>query len=257
MSPRPPIVLSIGGHDPSGGAGIQADIEAIVAQGAWVQTAITALTIQDSCGLRRTMPVPARDLGEQIALLLADARIPVLKVGMVADLDQVEVIAGAIGDRLLIWDPVLAPSRGRTFMDDTLRSALLRELLPRTTLITPNSPEARRLTGHEDLDDCAAALQALGCRNVLVTGGHEPGARIRHRLYLADGARRESTWPRLPGEYHGSGCTLAAAIAARMALGEGVGEAVDGALAYTWQALQRARRLGRCQYSPDRLHAWR
>ena len=138
-----------------------------------------------------------------------------------------------------------------------LRQLVLRgALLPLTTVLTPNSLEARRLVGaapDADLRDCARQLTTLGCKYVLLTGTHEEGTEVVNTLYDASGLVREDRWQRLPGSYHGSGCTLAAALAANLARGLEIGDAVYEAQDYTWQALSHAFRPGMGQYLPDRL----
>jgi len=151
-----------------------------------------------------------------------------------------------------VLDPVLASGRGDPLTD----AASLHVLLPRTTVLTPNSVEARRLVAAgpaAPLADCARALLDLGCAHVLITGTHEDGDPIVNTLYGANGVLREDRWPRLPGEYHGSGCTLASALATQLALGSDVGEAARAAQAYTWKTLEAGLRLGRGQAIPDRF----
>jgi len=130
------------------------------------------------------------------------------------------------------------------------------QLLPRTTLVTPNSLEARSLAYSDGpLDTCAAHLLELGCGAVLITGTHEPGQQVTNRLYRRNAPPDESLWPRLPGSYHGSGCTLASAITARLALGEDLVTATTNAQEYTWRTLAGGLHTGRCQTIPDRLFA--
>jgi len=151
---------------------------------------------------------------------------------------------------------VLASGRGDALSDDETVRALRSALLPLTTVLTPNSLEVRRLAlaaPDAGLADCARALTGLGCKYVLVTGTHEPGARVVNTLYGAGGLLREDRWPRLAGEYHGSGCTLASAIAAFLARGQAMEDAVKEAQAYTWKTLEAGFQPGRGQHLPDRL----
>jgi hydroxymethylpyrimidine/phosphomethylpyrimidine kinase len=253
----PPTVLCIGGHDPSGGAGIIADAEAVRAAGAFALTVITALTDQDTAGLRRVFPQPAEQIEEQCRSLIADGRPAAIKLGLIGDIRLVSVLA-ALCDaypRLpVVLDPVLASGAGQSVADSALIQAILTALVPRATLVTPNVPEARRLGGSADTATCARTLRVLGAHWVLVTGTHEESAEVTNRLYGDEGELAE-TWPRLPGEYHGSGCTLASAVAARLALGFTMPAAVAAAQTYTWNSLARAWRTGRGQLTPNRLFA--
>ncbi len=253
---HPPIVLAIGGHDPVGGAGIQADIEAITAQGCHAATAVTCLTVQDTRNVRRLAPVDPELLAQQVEAVLADLPVAAIKIGLIGD--------AAIGRRLaelldrqpgvpVVLDPVLAAGGGAALSDEELRHVLLKKLLPHTDVLTPNSREARDLAGTTPLDDCARILLEAGCRQVLITGGHEQGAQVINGLYDPEGLRASWAWERLPGEYHGSGCTLAAAIAALLSRGLEPKVAAQAAQEYTWQALAHGYRLGRGQLLPNRL----
>jgi hydroxymethylpyrimidine/phosphomethylpyrimidine kinase len=160
----------------------------------------------------------------------------------------------------LVLDPVLASGRGDVLVDDEMVDAMLRLLLPQTTVLTPNSLEARRLALDEDnesdqptLAECARRLLEAGCEYVLITGTHENTTQVENVLYGRHGVVRTDKWPRLPGSYHGSGCTLASAIAANLAIGLDVAEAVRDAQEYTWQTLSSGFRPGMGQYIPDRF----
>jgi hydroxymethylpyrimidine/phosphomethylpyrimidine kinase len=255
---RVPAVLCAAGHDPGGGAGIIADAEAIRAAGAHPLSVVTCLTAQDSCGLRRLWPQPRAQVDEQCRLLLADARVTAIKIGLLGDTALVRTLIDVIQDHPdlpVVLDPVLATGAGQSVADAALCNQLRHRLIPAVTLLTPNVPEAQTLSGATAPDDCASRLLRLGCLWVLITGTHAPGELVTNRLYGRDGSRASWDWPRLPGEYHGSGCTLASAIAGRLALGQGVPQAVAEAQSYTWETLSRARRTGRCQLTPDRLFA--
>jgi len=158
----------------------------------------------------------------------------------------------------LILDPVLASGRGDELATDEMTHALRELLLPQTTIVTPNSLEVRRLAEAEDDEDlsleaCAMRLIDAGCEYVLVTGTHENTPQVINTLYAKSGVVRTDTWPRLPGTYHGSGCTLASAIAAMLANGLDLTDAVREAQDYTWHTLQKAYRPGMGQHLPDRL----
>lgn len=256
---RIPIVLSISGHDPGGGAGVQADIEAIAANGCHACSVITCLTEQDTCDVRILLPQPPTQVLSQARVLLADSPVSAIKIGLLGEAG----IAHSLADLLdqhpeipAVLDPVLASGTGTSLARQELVQTIREQLLPRTALVTPNSLEARSLThGDGPLDSCAANLLELGCGAVLITGTHEPGPQVANRLYRRNTLPHESLWPRLPGSYHGSGCTLASAITARLALGEDLVTATTKAQEYTWRTLARGLRTGRCQAIPDRLFA--
>ncbi len=257
-----PLVLAIGGHDPSGGAGIQADLEAVAAQGLHALTLITCLTSQDSCNLRSLHPVSPDLLTRQAALLLADSPIAAFKIGLLGSAEIARSVAEIVAGNPhipVVFDPVLAAGGGTDLAGDDLLATIRNRLLPLCHLITPNIPEAQRLSerpGEADPDACAHRLIELGARAVLITGTHDPqqAATITHRLYRPDLPLLSSEWPRLNGDYHGSGCTLAASIAAGLASGKPLDQAVGQALEYTWESLRQAFRSGQCQLTPDRLY---
>ncbi len=254
---RPPTVLCIGGHDPSGGAGITADAEAVRAAGAFALTVITALTDQDTCGLRRLYPQAPEQVQAQCQTLMADGVPGAIKIGLIGDASLVPTLCELIDAHPglpVVLDPVLAAGAGQPLADAALVEALRAKLLSRTTLVTPNLPEALRLSGTAEPVDGARRLLTTGCPWVLVTGTHANSEEVTNRLYGMDGQEHAQTWPRLPGEYHGSGCTLASAIAARLALGMAMPTAVAAAQTYTWNSLARAWSTGRCQLTPNRLY---
>lgn len=258
LSDAPPAVLCAGGHDPSGGAGLIADAEAVRAAGGHAIGLVTCLTNQDSQGLRGLYPQPPARFEEQWRTLTADSPIAAIKIGLIGTASLARTLVRLIGeqaDRPIVLDPVLATGAGDPVADHALVETLQRKLIGATTLITPNWPEARTLADAATPDACAARLLARGCRWVLITGTHADGPEVINRLYGRDGHRQSWGWPRLSGEYHGSGCTLASAIAARLAAGQELVDAVAEAQAYTWQALARARRTGRGQLTPNRLFA--
>lgn len=239
-----PVVLCFSGLDPSGGAGLQADIEAIAALGGHAAVVCTALTVQDSqrvYGFEAVSPALVRQQAEAV---LADLPVAAIKLGMLGSGAIADVIAGLLAAHPalpVVLDPVLAANSGGNLADDDLAQALFR-LFPRATLVTPNTVEARRLSGTDDLDAAVQALLALGAVQVLLKGGHEPGTEILNRLYSARGLQSESRCPRLHGEYHGSGCTLASAIAAGLAAGLPLQAAITRAEAFVATALARADR---------------
>ena len=256
-----PPVLVFAASDPSCGAGLQADLLTLAALGCQPLTALSAITVQDSRGVSAVQPVAPDLLVRQAAALLADMPVAAFKVGVLATADNIHALAdlaAAHPQVPLVLDPVLASGRGDALTDEKARAALCQALLPRATVITPNTLEARRLAGNAlpadaPLAEVAAWLMARGARHVLLTGSHEATPEVEHVLWGAEGVLHRGVWPRLPGEYHGSGCTLASAIAAGLAHGRPLVEAVAAAEAYTWQSLAAATRPGHGQHFPDRL----
>lgn len=253
-----PVVLAVSGADPSGGAGIQADIEALASMGCHAVPIVTALTVQntrEAIGYQATDPALIEN---QLALLCGELRIAACKIGMIASAAIAEAVRRLLAvhpEIPVVLDPVLAAGSGGTLSDDATRQALLRELIPLATLITPNSVEARRLVPHaETLDDCARELLALGAEFVLITGAHEDTPLVINSLY-GDGRLIESwSWERLPGSYHGSGCTLAAAIAGLLACDMRPEDAVREAQEYTWESLRQSYSISSDgQRVPNRL----
>jgi hydroxymethylpyrimidine/phosphomethylpyrimidine kinase len=249
MSSSPPVVLTFAASDPTGGAGLQADILAIAAMGCHPISVVTALTVQDTSGVSGMRAVEAGLVVEQARCVLADIPVAAFKTGVLASPENVRAIAALLAEYPevpLVVDPVLASGRGNALASDEVLLAMKEKIMPLATVATPNSIEAQRLGG-------AQRLLELGCRFVLVTGTHADTAEVINTLYGAGGVAREDRWQRLPGSYHGSGCTLASAIAASMAKGNNVKEAVGLAQEYTWKALAAGFRPGAGQFIPDRL----
>ena len=190
-------------------------------------------------------------------MVLADSDVGALKIGLLGSSRTVRVLcdlAAAHPQLPLILDPVLVTGTGQQVADAAMLNQMRNNLLGSCTLATPNLPEARTLSSFKEPDDCASRLLQTGCAWVLITGTHESGEEVINRLYGRDDSRREWAWPRLAGEYHGSGCTLASAIAARMVKGLDIESAVAEAQSYTWESLNRALHTGRCQLTPNRLY---
>jgi hydroxymethylpyrimidine/phosphomethylpyrimidine kinase len=256
-----PIVLAFAATDPSSGAGLQADVLTLASMGCHPLSVVTAVTIQDTMGVEEVMALDTEWVADQARCVLEDMPVAAFKVGMVGSIENIAAIAEVVSDYPeipLILDPVLASGRGDELVTDEMVSALRELLVPQSTIITPNSIEARRLVqeeGEEDLDlaECARRLLATGCEYVLITGTHENTAQVTNTLYGQDGVVRSDSWERLPGSYHGSGCTLASAIAATIANGLSISDAVQDAQEYTWQTLKAGFRPGMGQYIPDRL----
>ncbi|HUU72723.1 MAG TPA: hydroxymethylpyrimidine/phosphomethylpyrimidine kinase [Burkholderiales bacterium] len=264
MADTPPIVLSFAASDPSGGAGIQADLMTLASLGCHPLSVITALTVQDTMGVEDTLAIDADWVADQARCVLEDVSVGAFKVGLIGSVEVAAAIAEIVADYPdvpLVLDPVLASGRGDELASENVIAAMCELLLPQTTVLTPNSHEARRLATEDSeeeeadltLDECAAALLSMGSEYVLVTGTHENTADVSNLLFATGGLVRTDRWQRLPGSYHGSGCTLAAAIAANIAHGLDVPEAVHSAQEYTWQTLRFAYRAGMGQLVPDRF----
>jgi hydroxymethylpyrimidine/phosphomethylpyrimidine kinase len=249
--------MTFAGHDPGGGAGIQADIEALASQGCHAVTVITALTVQDTHDVYEFTALEPDQVERQARAVLEDMPVAVFKTGMLGNSDIVEtihVILQDYPDIPLVLDPVLASGNDTRLGDSDLPDSIRRLLLPRATVITPNSPEARALAPEADtLDACAFALLDRGAEYVLITGTHEHTRHVVNTLYHGHERVESFSWERLPYSYHGSGCTLAASLAGLLAHGVEIFEACHEAQHYTWQALQQGYRPGMGQHLPDRL----
>jgi len=260
-SKRKPVVLCFPGHDLSVGAGIQADIEAITAQGVHAATIVTALTCQDTSHVLSFQAVNANQLQKQAEVLLKDMTVDVIKIGMTADVEVVKAIHHIIKQHKeipIVLDPVLASGAGTSLSSDKLINAINTYLIPYCQLITPNIPEAIKLAGiaepnNSDIDVAASFLLGLGSEHVLVTGTHADLNIIEHKLYHAHETLQSFKNERLPHEYHGSGCTLASSIAAFIAKDEDIKKAIQLGLDYTFESLQRSHAPGKGQWLPDRI----
>lgn len=263
MPDIPPIVLSFAATDPSGGAGLQADILTTASMGCYPLSVVTAITVQDTSGVDDVMPIDADWVVDQARTVLEDMPVAAFKIGLLGSVENIAAIAEVISDYPdipLVFDPILASGRGDELSNEDMLDAMRELLLPQTTILTPNSLEARRLAQEEDNDEdnpdlaeCAKRIIQMGCEYVLITGTHEHTPKVINTLYSARSIVRNDSWARLPGIYHGSGCTLASAIAALLANGLPIEDAVKEAQEYTWQALQFGFRPGMGQHIPDRL----
>ena len=260
--PSPPLVLVFAASDPSSGAGIQADLLTLASLGCHPLTALTAVTVQDTVGVQSVHPLAAELVEQQARTILEDMPVVAFKIGVLGSVENVLAVAEIVADYPeipLILDPVLASGRGDDLSSEEIISAIREMLLPQTTLLTPNAPEARRLAESDEdesepaIDICAQRLIDMGAQYVLITGTHENTPQVINTLYGPDGVVRRDEWERLPGSYHGSGCTLASAIAGCIAGGASVEDAVRDAQDYTWQALKNGFRAGMGQFIPDRF----
>lgn len=246
-----PNVLTIAGSDPSGGAGIQADLKAFAAQGAYGMAALTALTAQNTRGVSGVHMVPPDFVGAQIAAVLEDVRVDAVKIGMIGEAPVAEAVADALAGYAgpIVLDPVMVAKGGARLLAAEAVAAVRDRLLPMAAVVTPNLAEAADLLGRGPIADragmerAAADLRAAGARAVLLKGGHLGGEDSPDLLLDAAGA----VWFEAPRvatrNSHGTGCTLAAALAARLARGEGLAEAARVAKAYLAGALACADAL--------------
>ncbi|MGA7595495.1 MAG: hydroxymethylpyrimidine/phosphomethylpyrimidine kinase [Gallionella sp.] len=263
MSESFPLVMTFSASDPSGGAGLQADLLTISSMGCHPLTVVTAITVQDTSGVDDVLPIEPEWVADQARAMLEDVPVAAFKIGLLGSVENIAAIAEILADYPdipLVLDPVLSSGRGDELANEDMLDAMRELLIPQTTIITPNSMEARRLALDEDndeddpsLEECAQRILHMGCEYVLITGAHEQTPKVINTLYSERGVVSADSWARLPGIYHGSGCTLASAIAALMAQGVAAPEAVKEAQEYTWQTLNAGFRPGMGQHIPDRL----
>jgi len=242
---------------------LHADILTLSSMGCHPLAVVTALTVQDTFGVEDKLPIDADWVADQARCVLEDARVSAFKAGLLGSVEAIAAIAEVVSDYPqvpLVLDPVLASGGGDELASEEMVAAMCELLIPLTTVLTPNSHEARQLafdegdeTEAQGLDECAARLLDMGAEYVLITGTHEDTAQVTNSLYAGGGLIRADSWQRLPGSFHGSGCTLAAAVAANIANGLDVSAAVREAQEYTWQTLKFAYRTGMGQLIPDRL----
>jgi len=242
-----PRVLSIAGSDSGGGAGIQADLKTFSALGCYGMTAITALTAQNTCGVRAIHAVPPQMLRDQIDAVMEDIGADAVKIGMLHSPEIVQTVAQAIDRHAMqhvVFDPVMVATSGAVLIDNAAIEVLVRELFGRAAVITPNLDEAALLVGYplgskQDMERAALDLLAKGARAVLLKGGHLPGRNVMDLLLSASGERLWMEAPRIDSpNTHGTGCTLSSAIAAHLALGASLPDAVQQARNFVREALQ-------------------
>lgn len=256
-------VLIIAGSDSGGGAGIQADIKTVTALGGYAATAVTAITVQNTLGVFGVHAIPLDIIREQIRVVMEDIGVDALKTGMLGTIETVETVAEAIDAYArgvpLVVDPVMIAKGGHPLLEARAQDTVRTLMLPRAALVTPNAPEAEALTGLpvHDLDGqkrAAEKLLALGARAALVKGGHVEGAVVRDVLAAADGMHVFES-PRIETRAtHGTGCTLASAIAVKLAQGVPLAEAVRAAREYLMEAIRRAPGFGAGHGPLD--HGW-
>lgn len=245
----------LSGLDPSGGAGIQADIQAITALGCHPLPVLTCLTVQDTRNVYNSAAVDAELIRQQLACLEEDTPIHAIKTGALGNADVVSVVMGFLArhpDIPLIVDPVIKAAGGGDLADQALIERMRDGLFAYAEVITPNGEELQLLGDDKDPDQAVKRLLAGGCRNLLATGGHGTGEQITNTLYYSNGHHRSWDIPRQGGEYHGTGCTLAAAIAAGRAAGLDLESAIAQAQTFVSGAISKALAVGQGQPVPDR-----
>ncbi len=258
MKALPPVVLVFAGHDPTSGAGIVADTQAINSLGGYAATIVTALTNQDSHEVKGFVATDSEFIIKQADTLIDELSIAAIKLGMLGSSGNARAIMQWRASRLasvpLIVDPVLASDQGAQLSDDEIIKIYREDIIPQATLLTPNLPELYKLSNIDDETEAAKELLQLGCSYILVSGTHRDSEHVDNMLYGGDGLLETITVERLPGHYHGSGCTLASACAAAWVHGLDPIHAVAEAIDYTWQSLQHAYALAQGSHLPNRLY---
>lgn len=253
----PPIVLVIAGNDPTGGAGITADIQTLAQLGCHAAPVISCVTVQNTHNVRAKNPLSGALIREQALTVLADMPIAACKIGLLGRVEIIEAVAEILQlypDMPVILDPVLAAGGGNNLSTAEILVAIRELLVPRTYLLTPNSQEARTLTALDfDLAQAAETLLAMGCKHICITGTHENTEQVVNTLYSPNLAPQAWSWARLPHSYHGSGCTFASSAAAGIAKGLNLSDAVYNAQLYTWQSLQQGFVVSTGQTLPLRV----
>ena len=262
MIKSPPKVMTFSATDPTGGAGLQADILTISSLGCHPVSIATGFTVQDTIGVNKLIPIDSELVNDQARLILEDMDAEIFKLGLLGSKENITTIAEIISDypeTPLIIDPVLASGRGDEFSDTEARNMMMELLFPEALLITPNSLEARQLVCNEEepsdvaIEVCADRYKEMGCENILITGTHENTDNVINTFYNSSNQIIPYHWDRLPGSYHGSGCTLTAAISAYYALGLSIDEAIEEAQHFTWQTLKNGFKPGMGQLIPNRF----
>lgn len=253
-----PVVMTISGADPTGGAGIQADIETLASLGCHAAPIITSITAQDTTNVLETSQIDERMIIEQARVVLEDMNVTAIKIGLIESIETARAIHTLLTDYEnipVVLDPIIIAGGGKILANDSVVSAIVSLLIPQATVVTPNSIEARKLAPEADtLDACAMAILEHGAHYVLVTGSHENTPMVNNVLYGNHRKLDKRTWERLPDKYHGSGCTLSSAITAYIAHGQDVVSATHQAQEFTWKSLVAARQLGMGQKIPNRFH---
>ncbi len=254
-------MLVFSGLDPSGGAGIQADIETLASHGCHACPIVTNLTVQDTVDIKVSSNVDVNLIIKQAECISADSDIAAIKIGLLGNTKLILELSSFIQNLAgvpVILDPILASGNGSSLVDSDTVRAMINYLLPYVHFLTPNHLEAQTLASvlgcqSTSYKDIAEVLLAQQCEYVLITGGHENSAEITNVLFHADKPAEQYQWQRLPGEYHGTGCTLSSSIAGLVAQGHVPLSAVHQAQEFTWSSLKKAYSIGQGQYIPNRF----
>ncbi len=252
----PPTVLVFAGNDPTGGAGLCADTQTLAKLGCHIAPVITCVTVQNTHNATEILPLPGRTIVQQAETVLADISITACKIGLLGSANIVEGVVHVLKQHPklpVIVDPILAAGGGKSMSNQIICDRILHQLLPLTTILTPNSQEARKLTGIESLEGAAQKLMSQGCQAVCITGTHENTHQVINTLYQQQGESRQWMFERLPHSYHGSGCTFASNLAGLIARGETMITAVEKAQQLTFYALKTAFFPGQGQAVPNRI----
>lgn len=253
-----PVCLVFAGHDPVGGAGLQADIEALASMGVHAVTVPTATTIQDTVNVQVVEAMPADLMIEQARTLLQDVSVAAIKIGLIPNVEIAQAIHGILLDQPgvpVILDPVIWSGSGKSLRDAATDEIVSTLLFPQTTVLTPNSLEARHFACNADtLDACGMSLLELGCNYVLISGEHEAGDQVINKLYGNNRCLEQFHWERIEGEFHGTGCTLSSSIAGLLSHGQEPHSAIREAQKYTWETIKHAHAIGKGQLIPNRLY---
>jgi hydroxymethylpyrimidine/phosphomethylpyrimidine kinase len=257
QSIAPPVVIVFSGLDPTGGAGLQADIETLASTGCHAAPIATCLTIQTTQNVQDVIPVDSTLIIKQARAILEDMPVKAFKLGLLGAIETGEAIAALLNDYAdipVILDPIINAGGGSELANAQIVAALGCLLIPKTTLLTPNSEEAHILAPNANtLDNCAMTLLADGCEYILITGTHSPTQKVINSLYGNHRKLKDYRWERLDENFHGSGCTLASALAGFLAHGHELYSAVLSAQRYTWRSLSSGYYLGMGQALPNRL----
>ncbi|MCV6636703.1 hydroxymethylpyrimidine/phosphomethylpyrimidine kinase [Candidatus Albibeggiatoa sp. nov. NOAA] len=251
-----PIVLVFAGNDPTGGAGLCADTQALALTDCHIAPVVTCTTVQDTHNVHQILPLKKEHIFRQAEVVLNDMSIAAIKLGLLGSLDAIEAVAQILQiypDLPVIFDPILAAGGGQNLSNQTIQDALLDLIVPRTTVITPNTQEIQKLTGLNNWQQAANNLQQKGCEWVCLTGTHDDTDQVVNRLYHQQQCVQSLHWERLPETYHGSGCTLAASVAGYIAQGKTILNAVEAAQQLTYRSLQRGYQAGQGQWLPYRI----
>ena len=256
--------MTFSATDPTGGAGLQADVLTLASMYCHPISIATAISVQDTKGVESLIPLDSKQIKEQAITVLNDVSVSVFKLGLLGSLENIRAVADILNsypNTPVVIDPIISSGRGDILMNDEMKEEMIRLLFPKASLITPNSIEARKFVCQENesiddfsIKDTVGRLFNLGCKNILITGGHEQSKDIINTLYLKNGEIVPFETERFFDEYHGSGCTLASAVAGFYAQGYSLREAVFEAVSFTSLALKNAFNIGEGQLIPDRFH---